>query len=427
MNGESAGETGIGSNFKTISILLAAAVLTLGYLGLVAAQNAAAYLSQQPELRDLQLAAELQPWDAEYQYRLGRYFSLEAQRADLAAEYFRRAVELNPHSGNYWLDLAAAYNVLRDPVQQEHAIENGVAADPTSPKIAWQAANFYLERGDKDMSLAEFRVVLASDLSLSLPALRQCERFVDTDTIIRNVMPSDPQPYYVLLDELMLRKQTADAEKAWEHLLGLRRSLERPRVIAFTSYLIAEHEVEAARLVWHQAAALANLQAYQPSTENLVINGDFAAQVLNGGFGWVHQATPNVTLELDPTQTHSGNQSLLITFEGPGIDDAGIRQLIPVQPGTRYEFSANFKAENINGAGGPRIAIQDAYSGSSLFASDNLKGADFWKSIGGSFTTAPDTNLISIRIQRVPAGSPIRGRLWIDGVKLRPQEEINAR
>ena len=32
--------------------------------------------------------------------------------------------------------------------------------------------------------------------------------------------------------------------------------------------------------------------------------------------------------------------------------------------------------------------------------------------------TGPDTRLLVLHIARVPAGSPIKGRLWIDGVHL---------
>ena len=62
-------------------------------------------------------------------------------------------------------------------------------------------------------------------------------------------------------------------------------------------------------------------------------------------------------LAFDPTQPHSGNRSLSIVFNSAAVNDAGILQIIPVQPNTNYEFSANFKAEDIEGAG--RTAICD--------------------------------------------------------------------
>jgi len=32
--------------------------------------------------------------------------------------------------------------------------------------------------------------------------------------------------------------------------------------------------------------------------------------------------------------------------------------------------------------------------------------------------TGPETHTLVLRIARVPAGSPIRGKLWIDGLRL---------
>jgi len=64
------------------------------------------------------------------------------------------------------------------------------------------------------------------------------------------------------------------------------------------------------------------------------------------------------------------------------------------------------------------FAISDAYNNTPLFMSEDLRDADFWKETGGSFTTGPETSLIMLRVARVPSGSPIRGKLWIDGPRL---------
>ena len=69
---------------------------------------------------------------------------------------------------------------------------------------------------------------------------------------------------------------------------------------------------------------MAGLSAYQPSPENLLVNGDFGLEILDGGFDWMHQKTRGVTLALDPNETHSSARSLRIIFDGPGIEDAGI-------------------------------------------------------------------------------------------------------
>jgi hypothetical protein len=143
--------------------------------------------------------------------------------------------------------------------------------------------------------------------------------------------------------------------------------------------------------------------------------------VLNAGFDWNYQQQPSVTLTLDPTEFHAGRRSLLILFDGPGVSDAGISQAIPVQPNATYEFTAYYKTDNIEGTGGPRYVLRDYYSNKQYFASEELKNAEFWKSTTGNFVTAPETKLLALRVETDPAGSPIRGKLWINDFRLVPK------
>jgi hypothetical protein len=176
--------------------------------------------------------------------------------------------------------------------------------------------------------------------------------------------------------------------------------------------------------VWQQAANLSELAAYQPTEENLLVNGDFSLNILNNGFDWIYQKSPAVSLAIDPDASHSGWRSLRIEFQGPGIEDAGIRQFIAVDPDTAYVFSGYYKAAKMDGAGAPKFAIQDVYTGANLFMSDDLRDAGSWTRVNGSFTTAPETHLIVLRVARVPADRPIRGKLWIDGLKLVTADHI---
>jgi hypothetical protein len=58
------------------------------------------------------------------------------------------------------------------------------------------------------------------------------------------------------------------------------------------------------------------------------------------------------------------------------------------------------------------------YSQAVYYESDELKDAGFWKSVTSEFTTGPDCKLVMLHIRRLPAGSPIRGKLWIDDFRI---------
>jgi hypothetical protein len=53
------------------------------------------------------------------------------------------------------------------------------------------------------------------------------------------------------------------------------------------------------------------------------------------------------------------------------------------------------------------------YTQAVYYESEELKDSGFWKSADGEFTTGPDCKLIVLHIRRLPAGSPMRGKLWV--------------
>jgi tetratricopeptide (TPR) repeat protein len=404
---------------KKLAVVAALFFLAASYLALTASAFLAAHFSTDPDAARLKRAVWLDPGNAEYRYRVGRYELLAGQSPQAAIPWLEAATALNPHSAKYWLDLAIARQSIGDTLSERPALERALAADPRTPDVAWQAANLYLAQGSLDDAMREFRVVMENDPALAPQAISLSWKLrPDIESLLSGVIP--PNVYDSFLGFLISRNETAAAAKVWDKIFSARQPIERPELFTYMRYLIAHQEVSQATTVWQQAATLSGLAAYQPSSENLLINGDFSMEVLNGGFDWLHQNTFGVALALDPNDAHSSSRSLRITFDGPGISDAGIRQLVPVEPNTSYEFSAFYKAQAMDGAGGPKFAIQDLYRETKFFMSDDLRDSDFWRKADGTFTTGPDTHLLVLRIARVPAGSPIRGKLWIDGLQLTP-------
>jgi len=389
------------------------------YFGLVTLEFFADYFSKKLDLASLQMAARLEPGNADYQYRLGHYFLQTQHEPETAVRFFKSATALNPHNAGYWLELSRIYRRLANSDQQKDALQHAIAADPSTPDVAWDAANFYWALGETDRALQEFRVVLENDPYRPAAALDRCWRVKpDVDFLLRDVVPRNAEAYSSFLDFLVSRNEPAAAARVWTEMVQLQQTVEPRHVFDYVRYLIDQRDVWQAHQAWRQAASLCDLSGYQPSSENLVVNGDFSLPVLNGGFDWLYEKLSDVSLALDPTESHSGHRSLSIIFDSRGIEDAGIRQLIPVEPNTKYEFSAYFKSEGLEGAGGPRFLLEDRFTGANYFASEELKGASFWKQVGGAFDSGPDTKLVVLRIQRVPAGNAIRGKLWIGDVRL---------
>ncbi|HEV2397041.1 MAG TPA: carbohydrate binding domain-containing protein [Candidatus Sulfotelmatobacter sp.] len=400
-------------------IVATAAVLAFLYLGFAGSQWIASWLSESAELSSLQKAVWLDPGNAEYRDHLGRYYDLVARDPALAVAQYKAAVRINPHSARYWFDLANSYQVLGDTSQQTTALEYAIQADSTTPDVAWEAANLYLVQGENEKALREFHVVMANDASLQGPALQFCWRInPDVDALLRDVVPARADAYINFLNLLEYKQETAGTMKVWNALFRTSESFERRYAFDYIKYLIVHKEVDEAALAWQQIAARFGFSSYLPSSSNLIVNPSFNLNVLNAGFDWQYQRQSSVTLTLDPSDYHAGRRSLLIAFDGPGINEAGIYQLIALQPNTTYDFTAYYKTGEMDGAGGPHFTIQDMYTQSVYWESEELKNAGFWKSAYGEFTTGPDCKLVVLHIRRLPAGSPIRGKLWVDDFHL---------
>ncbi|MFZ0478907.1 MAG: hypothetical protein WAL71_07135 [Terriglobales bacterium] len=399
------------------------ALLALVYLALTAKEFVASVFASHSNLAKLERAVRLAPGNADYRHRLGVFLAFSGDDPQAALESFRSAVALNPYNASYWLDLAAAFQVTGDGDGQRAALDRALGAEPTAPDIAWKAANFFLVDGQIDRALREFHVVIENDNTLSDASLQSCWRVrPDVDALLQEVVPQRIDSLLAFLSLLMSKRETAGAIKTWDRVAQLHEKFDTWRMFEYVNYLIQVGRPDAAMSAWEQTAGVLGLSAYLPTEDNLIVNGDFGLDILNGGFDWTYVNRTGVHPVLDASDFREGRRSLSVTFEGPGISDAGIQQLIPVHGGTTYDFSAYYKSADFEGAGGPQIVLRDAYTNAPLFASDPLNDADFWKEVHSKIIVPNSTALVRLAIERFPAGSPIRGKLWLDDFQLAPED-----
>jgi hypothetical protein len=388
------------------------------YLLVVTLQFVSDWLGSRPDPRSLRAAIKLDPGNADYHNQLGLYYDLARNYQASISEY-QAATRLNAHYAKYWLKLADAYQMTEDTNSQAQAVEQAIRYEPTGPDVAWQAANLYLVQGRIDDALREFRVVMEGTPNMGTLALQYCWRVrPDAEVLLRDVLPATPGAYLSFLQLLTAKKDTEAASKVWDAIVRLHQPIGTPPVFEYIQYLLLQKQPDEASVVWRQATSLLGLNAYLPSSNNLIVNGDFHLPVLNGGFDWQYRKQSNVSLSLDTAEFHAGPRSLAIGFEGPGVDEAGIFQLVSVEPNTGYDFTGYYRNGEIDGVGAPHFVLQDIYSNKVFFQSDDLKFGSSWRQVSGTFTTDADTRMLVLRVARVPAGSPIRGKLWIDDFRL---------
>src|SRR5689334_16113526 len=94
------------------------------YIGQASREFVAAWLGNRVELKSLERAAWLDASNAAYRNHLGRYYALVSRDPGTALGYYTQAVQINPHSSEYWFNLASVYQVLADTPHQTSALEH---------------------------------------------------------------------------------------------------------------------------------------------------------------------------------------------------------------------------------------------------------------------------------------------------------------
>lgn len=366
----------------------------------------------------LRRAIALQPGNSDYHHRLGLTYLFVEQDIDAATREYRAAVALNPHVAKYWLDLAEAYNTSGN-AQELEAIRRAVEAEPTRPAIAWEAANLYLVQGNTAEALRLLRIVLNSDPhAYGLRAIDTSWRAThDARLIMREVLPPSPTMYATLLQLLIEQDRPEDAATVWAGLAGLGQRFDPVIVFPYFDYEIKNQRADSAEKVWEYVARMAGVEAGDRGG-NLVFNSGFDRDLLNGGFDWRFSRATHVQADLDTTDLHGGNRSLMLVFDGEPWSEAGVYQFISVVPNASYRFSAFEKAYELLTPSGPRFRITDAYTGATLFESSDVLGSTVWSEVSGDFITGPDTRILKLAIVRNPSFQRISGKFWVDDVKI---------
>src|SRR5438105_4822722 len=153
----------IPSRSRKIAVAVIFAALLAAYITLSLRIYFASAISDLASVGELQRAARLEPWNAEYRHHLGRYYFYEVQDLSPALATFQAAAKLNPHSARLWLDLADLYLVTGNKTLENQALDHALDADPTTPSVIWEVANNYFAAGDQRSGLRELRLLADKD------------------------------------------------------------------------------------------------------------------------------------------------------------------------------------------------------------------------------------------------------------------------
>lgn len=407
------------SGGERVRFLAAGLCLIVVYSAFTTADYASKVLAASLGPRRVEQAAKILPINAAFQHLLGRISFFERQDFPAALEHYRRATEVNRYSARYWLDLANTQQIMSQAEESRKSLASALAADPTNPQVAGEAANYYLVLGDTAQALRLLAIAVRYSPDDARNAVELSWRATqDPRAVMEQVLPQTADGYMMLMQVLMERRETEAAAQVWQGLMALKQGIAPESTFPYLQYLLDQGEVAQARAAWDQLMRRDDSTRGYLSGANLVSNGNFEEEILNGGFDWRYQSDPTVLLGVDERESYRGRRSLTISFTGEPVRDAGIYQLLAVEPSTEYRISARVRTEGMEGAGGPQLAIVDAYTRKPLYRSADFNGTMPWQTVEGTFRTEPDSKLLMLRIMRFPGTTRIRGSMWLDEVSV---------
>ncbi len=405
------------------AILLAGCLLVLSPLLVSAVRNELA--ERAAARQDFESAIRYQPGNADFYYLRGLQLSYVQTDWSAAEKNLRKAVELNPRAASYWLALANIYELLDVAEPRAAALAEALKVEPQRPGVAWAAGLYRIADGDVDGGLDLLERVIAHDTSRRADALSLAWRATHDVNKVLPRLGNDPNLCLEFIGVLESGDAAEPAAVAWRRMLGLQKPFALKPALDYVDYL-ADRNPAQARLAWDAIAERnEELLPYQHKDGNLLVNGGFDLDVLNTGLDWHFRLPGNgISLELDPTQFNAGRRSLLIRFPLSSLaagQDAGVTQVVPVEPNRKYVFSGFFRG-SIEGASGPRVTVVDAANNAVLAQTDDLREATAWRQESHAFQTGASTHAVVVKVLAVPAANEFRGDFWLDSLQLREAE-----
>jgi tetratricopeptide (TPR) repeat protein len=373
-------------------------------------------------------ASQIEPADAQHWYQLGRFRQLDFDHADLplAITYYRRAVQLNPHSPYYKLDLASALEMSGDSAEADKYFRAAQDDYPISAEVAWKYGNFLLRQQRLPEAYAEIHRALLVDPKLAPLAVSRAWRSnPDVHVLLDRILPGTEAADWGAIAFLSDAQESAAGLAVWNRLVAKRPAMNWKILFAFIDVLTAQERYDDAVSVWRQATSLNGDSSSAQDPKSLVYDGGFEKDLSGGGFAWQETDVPGADFDFDADVKHSGERSARIMFDGTqNLIYGYVFQQVLVSPGTRYRFQGYLRTDQISTDSGVRFEIYDPKDVKNLdILTPNERGTIPWTLEEADFTPGPKTHLIRVRVFRAPSqrlDNKISGTVWIDDVRIFP-------
>jgi tetratricopeptide (TPR) repeat protein len=388
----------------------------------------ASHYAASPSPENWERATRIEPDNPQPWYQLGRFRELDFDNADvpLAISYYQRAIQLNPRSPFYKLDLAGTLEMAGNNGEADNYFRAAQAAYPISAEVSWKYGNFLLRQNRLPEAYAEIhRAVMVDSNLIPLAVSRVWHSDPDIQLLLDQVLPETPGAYTQALTFLTDTQDPAAALEVWRRLTGKDPHPDLKWVFMLTDMLVAQEKFEEAGTVWRQAVGNYPGTTSAYAANSLVYDGGFEKDISGGGFGWRQSDAKGADFDFDTDIKHSGSRSARLVFDGTeNLSYEDLLQYVLVSPATRYRFQGFMRTDQVSTESGMRFEIVAPKDQSHLeVVTPNETGTLPWTMEQVDFTTGPSTHLILIRLARRPSerlDNKLRGTVWIDDITIVP-------
>jgi tetratricopeptide (TPR) repeat protein len=394
-------------------------------------------------------ALKSDPSNARLWWNRGRLHHYSLSHFDIvqAVSDYNKALLLNPYLGKAWVDLSDCYDRIGRSEEAEAALEKAVSVHRYSPLIRWQAGNFYLRRSNLPKMYECFRIACQYDIGKLGIAMETAWKIdPNHDGILNKLVPDNLPSNMMYLAFLVARDELDLAQPVWKRCLNnsIREDYEfmPSAVFGYLDRLLSFNRVSEALQVWYDALRKAQVTAadfrlQNPASDsrdstsgNLIWNGSFENEILQGGFDWRYPITSEVGFQIDASNRIHKLKSLQVTFGRVNIASSFLSQIVPLMESGPYRLDFYLQTKDLTTDQLPYLTIEgfpDAALASAR--SDFFPATTSWSKLSVPFIANRGCKAIKLSLQRNPSvkfDNQIKGTLWLDGFVLHRQGDADT-
>lgn len=330
-----------------------------------------------------------------------------------------QAVALRPGDYVLWLGLTQTRELTDDLSGAIEAATQAAQLAPFYSQPHWRLGNALVRAGRFEEGFRELRLAANAEPSL-LPSIIDLAWHLsneDVEFVTNAVQPSTVEARIALSNYFRSHERFADAVRVIGDA-GFGANDYRRRLL---EELISRKQFAEAYQLWlpaHSADVDKAAAIFNPGFEK-------ASNFNETGFGWRAANSPRISFTTDNSTLAEGKASLKIEFNGES--EAGLTllsQLVTVEPNGHYTLKFASRSDKLVSGGLPAMSVTDAATGAVLGESVLRQQTDGWVDYTIDFAATDKSSFIEIRLQRRPCTTspcPIFGTLWLDRFILQKQ------